>query len=390
MAPWPGTATETPPRPSWFTPDIEAEAKRRMDEARAEVASGVASPAARGGRGQVAVRDSGALVQAAEPIDGARWLEVADGWMSRHVWMTGPARRTAVLYTAAQHFRLPGEISDRRLAWPRFGRVLFTASKPGSGKTTAMILMGYMSAPWFCGIDGNPTAPGLCASIKEEQPILFIDEAHRLVGARGTRKADVVTILNIGYEKNGKYLNAKGGKANRVPVYAAAVLAGKDSLITSAGEEIGDLLDRCVAIIRMSAPPDGMELDEITDDVEAEGEAIAGKLAAWASQEMADGDRFRQAFTAACDVARDAGLTGRAKDVWVPLLTTGWLADVRHAESMGQAGLDPAQEWKILTAACEAAAEFRLSRPVQQESEADPLAGLEAALEAEGRLTAWA
>jgi hypothetical protein len=335
-------------------------------------------PALRGGGGQVAVPQAaepdrtaaGTIARTAQPIDGARLLNIADAWMGRHVHMSDAARHTAILYTAAQHFRLA---ESGRLAWPRFGRILYVADAPGSGKTTAMILMGYMSAPWFYGVDGNPTAPGLCASINEERATLFLDEVHRLVGAKGTRRADVVTILNIGYEKNGKYLNARGGKANRVPVYAAAVLAGKDTLLKSAGEEISDLLDRCAAIVHMTQPPEDVELAEITDATQAQGEAIAAKLAAWAAEQMADVERFREAFTVACDRARQIGLTGRAKDVWVPLIATGWLASEGHAD-----------------AACEAALEFRQNRPVQHEGDEDPLAGLEADLAGDGgELAGW-
>jgi hypothetical protein len=318
---------------------------------------------------EVAVPQTAAVARAAQPIDGARLLNIADAWMGRHVWMSDAARHAAVLYVAAQHFRIA---ESGRLAWPKFGRMLYVADAPGSGKTTAMSLMGYMSAPWYRGTDANPTAPGLCASIKEEHAAIFIDELHRLLGAKGTRKADVVTILNVGYEKNGTYLNARGGKANRAPVYAPAVMAGKDVLLTSAAEEIGDLIDRCAAVVHMAKPPEGVELAEVTDATQAQGEAIAVRLAAWAAEQMADTERFREAFTVACDRAREVGLTGRAKDVWVPLIATGWLASEGHAD-----------------AACEAALEFRKNRPAPRDDEDDPLAGLEAELAGDGELPSW-
>jgi hypothetical protein len=318
---------------------------------------------------EVAVPETTAVARTAQPVDGARVLNIADAWMGKHVWMSDAARHTAVLYVAAQHFRLA---ESGRLAWPRFGRMLYVADQPGSGKTTAMVLMGYCSVPFFQGIDSNPTAPGLCLTIAHERACLFIDEMHRLLGSKGTKKADVVTILNVGYEKNGTYLNGRGGKPNRVRVYAPAVMAGKSDLVTSASEEIGDLLDRCAAIVHMSKPPADVQLAEVTDATEAQGAAIAQRLAAWAAEQMADEDRFRQAFTVACDRARDAGLTGRAKDVWVPLIATGWLASEGHAD-----------------AAVEAALEFRKNRPVQHEDEPDPLAGLEAELAGDGDLPGW-
>lgn len=340
-------------------PHRDPRVARYFDGARAKMAG-------EAGHDAVAVPQSAAVARRAEPIDGARLLNIADAWKGRHIWVSDAARHTAVLYAAAQAFRLA---ESGRLAWPRFGRMLFVG-EPGSGKTAAMVLMGYLCAPFFFGIDANPTAPGLCYSIRDERAALFIDEAHRLVGPKGTRKADVVTILNVSYEKNGSYLNGRGGKSTRVPVYAPVVMAGRDTMLKAAGEEIGDLLDRCCAIVHMSKPPEDIELAEITDETEAQGEAIAAMLAAWAAEQMADPQRFREAFTAACDRCREIGLTGRAKDVWAPLIATALLASEGHAD-----------------AACEAALEFRKNRPVQGED--DPLAGLEAELGGGGELPSW-
>jgi hypothetical protein len=311
----------------------------------------------------------------AEPVDGAKWLSIADVWTGRHVHMSDAARHACVLYVAAQHFRLADE--SRRLAWPKFGRIMLVASEPGCGKTTTMALMGYLCGPeYFHGIDSNPTARGLGLSLSQQHSCLFVDELHRLLGPRGTRKPDVLTILCSGYEKNGSTVDGRGGKANRISTYAPAVLAGKDILLTSAAEEIGDLIDRCCAVIRMEKPPENVDLLEVTDETQQDGERIASKLAAWAAQEMADTDRFREAFMVACDVAKEDGLRGRAKDIWTPLLATAWLA--------GPVFLDAARD---------AAIEFQLNRPVQREASAedvpDPLADLEARLTGGAEVPAW-
>ena len=324
-----------------------------------------------GGRGTVVVPAAQAPVKPpTEPVDGAWVLNLADMWMGRHVHMSDAARHACVLYVAAQHFRLSDE--SRRLAWPRFGRIMLVARQPGSGKTTAMIIMGYMSAPFFFGIDANPTSRGLAHSINQEHAAIYIDEAHRLFGPKGTKKADVVTILTTGYEKNGTTLDGRGGKANRIKTYAPVVMAGKDILLTSAAEEIGDLIDRCAAVIKMERPPEGVELAEVTDETEEHGGRIAEKLAQWAAQEMADTGRFREAFTTACAAAKEDGLTGRAKDIWVPMLATAWLASPVH-----------------LVAARDAAIEFQLNRPVPQEEAIDPLADLEASLTGGGEIAGW-
>jgi len=180
-----------------------ARAASRLEQARQQAGAA---------RGTVACREPQAPARPpAEPVDGARWLNFSDIWLGKHVHMSDAARHACVLYVAASHFRLADE--SRRLAWPKFGRIMLVASEPGCGKTTTMALMGALSAPWFMGIDSNPTARGLGASIAQEHSSLFIDELHRLLGPRGVRKQDVLTILCSGWEKNGRRSTA--GAARR-------------------------------------------------------------------------------------------------------------------------------------------------------------------------------
>lgn len=328
--------------------------------------------------GTVAVPASQAPVRPpAKPVDGGLILKLADRWMCEHTWMSPAARHTVVLYVAAQHFRLSDDA--RTLAWPRaFGRVMLLADKPGSGKTTTMTLMGYLAAPFYAANDSNPTARGLGYRIKDQHVMLCIDEVHRLFGPKGTRRPDVVTILNSGYERNGSTVDGRGGKANELRTYGAAVMAGKSDIRKSGAEELSDLLDRCVAVIDMEQPPDDVELAELDEEAEADGRKLAAALAQWAAQEMANPERFREAYKVACDAAKEDGLRGRAKDIWVPLLATAWLA-----------GPD------FLLSARDAAVEFQLNRPVQREDPeqpdevADPLAGLEARLTGGADIPSW-
>ena len=328
--------------------------------------------------GEVVVPHSQAPVRPpVKHLDGGFLLTLADKWVGTHAYLPDAARHTCVLYVFAQHFRLADDA--RTLAWPRcFGRVMLLADKPGSGKTTVMTLMGYMAAPFYAANDSNPTARGLGYRIKDQHVMLCIDECHRLFGPKGTRKPDVVTILNSGYEKKGSTVDGRGGKANELRTYGAAVMAGKSDIRKSGAEELSDLLDRCVAVIDMEKPPEGVELAEIDEDTEADGEKLAKVIAQWAAQEMANPERFREAFTMACKVAKEDGLKGRAKDIWAPLLATAWLA--------GPSFLDAARD---------AAVEFQLNRPVQREDPdqdeeiADPLADLAASLAGDGEIASW-
>jgi hypothetical protein len=270
----------------------------------------------------------------------------------------------------AQHFRAP---DTRRMIWDKFPHLLFVATRPGSGKTTAMRAAGYLCAPYYFGIDNNATAPGLCFTIAQERAVVCIDEAHRLIGPKGTRKADVVTIMCSSFERDGTYLNGRGGKANRVPVYSPMMIAAKeDPFLTSAGEEIADVIERS-HLIMMSKPPEGTELAEVTDETRAHGALIAEKMAQWAAEQMASREQFSEAVRAARAAAAAIGLNGRDRDVWLAQFTVAALCSPGH-----------------LKAACDAALELRRNQPAPpDEDEADPLADLEASLAVGGRLSSW-
>lgn len=307
----------------------------------------------------------------AAPIPGDRLLNIADTWLGMHCYFPSEqARHAAVLWAAAQHFRSPKD--QRRLLWGKFAR-LFFAAEPDSGKSTAMALIGSLCAPWFFGLDTNPTAPGLCATIEQEGAVVAIDEFHRTVGPKGTANRAVVSILCSGYDRSGTYLNGRGGKATRVPVFGAVMVGGrKNPLLTSAKEEITDLVDRSIVYEMVPPAAGAAELKPIMEDgsTEAAGARIGANLAQWAAQEAAS-ERFTEAIKTARDTATEIGLTTRGKEIWVPLLTTGILASPGHLE-----------------AACEAARAMRMHRAADAVSPDEAMDDLEAGLLG-GEATAW-
>jgi hypothetical protein len=219
------------------------------------------------------------------------------------------------------------------MIWDGHGRLLIVAL-PESGKTTAIELEGALCAPYFFGVDTNPTAPGLCHSISEENSVLFLDEAHRLFGPKGTRQPQVVAILNSGYRPRGTVTNAKGGTTTRVPVWGAVAIAGHMKLLRSASDELSDLISRCI-VIRMEPIPEGEEPPEpVNRAVLAHGEEIAALAAEWAAQEIAAG-HVAPAQKRAKAAAVDAGVRPgtRAMEIWLPLLTVAALASDAHLEA---------------------------------------------------------
>ena len=307
----------------------------------------------------------------AKPIDGAMLADLTDGWVRQRCYLTDSARHAIVLWTMAQHFRTPDE--KRVMIWEKFPHLLFIAETPGSGKTTAMKIGGFMCAPYYFGIANNPTAPGLCMTIAHEKSVVCIDEAHRIIGPKGTRKADVVTIMCASFEQDGTYLNARGGKANRIPVYAPMMIAAKkDPFLTSAVDEISDVIERSHLIL-MSKPPEGTELTPVDGQTKEDGKKLATVMAQWAAQQMADKAAFSEATDNARAAAAEIGLEGRDADVWLAQFTVAALCG-----------------GGFLQAACDAALELRRNQPAPKEEEsADPLADLAASLAGDGELSSW-
>jgi hypothetical protein len=306
-----------------------------------------------------------------KPIDGAWLANLADAWIGKHCYLTDAARHAIALWVMAQHFRRPGE--SPTMIWEKFPHLLYIAEEPGSGKTTTMKVAGFMCAPFYFGTANNPTAPGLCYTIAQESAVVCIDEGHRIIGPKGTRKADVVTIMCASFEQDGTYLNGRGGKANRVPVYSPMMIAAKkDPFLTSAGEEISDVIERSHLIL-MSKPPEGTELAPVTAETRDQGKLIGEKMAQWAAQRMADKAAFKAAVEDARAVLAEIGLKGRDADVWLAQMTVAALCSPGHLQS-----------------ACDAALELRLNQPAPvDEDDADPLADLEASLAGDGEIASW-
>ncbi len=322
--------------------------------------------------GQVVRRPASAPVRSGgKPIDGAWLASIADRWVGKHCYLTDSARHAQVLWTMAQHFRTPDE--KRVMIWEKFPHLLFIAETPGSGKTTAMKIGGFMCAPYYFGIANNPTAPGLCMTIGQEKAVVCVDEAHRIVGPKGLRKADVVTIMCASFEQDGTYLNGRGGKPNRIPVYAPMMIAAKkDPFLTSAVDEISDVIERSHLIL-MSKPPEGTELTPVDAQTKEDGKKLATVMAQWAAQQMADKAAFSQATGNARAAAAELGLEGRDADVWLAQFTVAALCG-----------------GGFLQAACDAALELRRNQPAPKEEDApDPLADLAASLAGNGELASW-
>jgi len=150
------------------------------------------------------------------------------------------------------------------------------------------------------------------------------------------------------------------------------IAAKRDPFLTSAGEEIADVIERSHLIL-MSKPPEGTELAPVTAETKTQGKLIGEKMAQWAAQRMADKAAFSEATDNARAAAAEIGLTGRDADVWLAQFTVAALCSPGH-----------------LQAACDAALELRRNQPApKDEDEADPFADLEASLADGAEVPSW-
>lgn len=222
------------------------------------------------------------------------------------------ARDAVVLWAAHCHAR----DADGVLIWAATPRLMFLSRERGSGKSTALEMVGRL-VPNCHGIDLEPSAAGITYSIGKERATICLDEGDVLFGA-GKRKAELRAIINGGYTRHGTVLRMKGSKGERVPVFGPLALAGLDVMEKATGEALAPLLSRSV-IVRMTAA--GGELPDLYDPAEhAEERGESGRrlLAIWSL--------FHRDDLAAARPGMPEGVTMRAAQIWRPLLAVAHVA----------------------------------------------------------------
>ena len=240
-------------------------------------------------------------------IPGDQLLDLLrDQWFGTFARFPSHAALDAVtLWAAHAHMR----DEDGILVFRATPRLYLLSSEPGSGKSHVLELLGRVVPSWF-GLDLEPTAPGLVYTISKEHATVMIDESDVLFGAGG-RKEAVRAIINGGTYRYGTYLNGRGAKATRVPVFGPLALAGLDTLEKNTGETLKALLSRGVKI-RMEKAGGEDRPPKLTRKAEdAAGDAKMW-LTRWAAQVRGE--------VAGAEPEIPEGIEGRAEDIWTPLL----------------------------------------------------------------------
>jgi hypothetical protein len=153
-----------------------------------------------------------------------------------------------------------------------FARLGFSAAGKGCGKTTAMQVVGA-----FCNepvVVGYSTSAALKGWFDEHpESVVGLDERDQMFGATGRStggRAEIVTVLNAGYEVTGKVMCQRSGKTVLMNVYNAMMHGG-------IGRAPETLADRSVDITLNKAQP-----------AETYVESLYGAELARTGQEVAD------------------------------------------------------------------------------------------------------
>ncbi len=202
-------------------------------------------------------------------ITGADWLNYMRMFFARYViWPSEAALDTAVLWAAHTYARESMD-NGAGLIWKATPRLFMLSKERNSGKSTVLNLL-LKVCPRTGGLDTEPTEYGLLDSLLEDRPTLLIDELGILIDS-DKRKRGVQQILLNGYTPVGTKLREKGGKRQRVPLFAPIALAGLDVVQDNPSENIKAILSRGpIFIMKPSAdgnPPAG-DMDEEEDYVD--------------------------------------------------------------------------------------------------------------------------
>jgi hypothetical protein len=260
------------------------------------------------------VRPSRPVRSAGPSIDGAALLDGVAKYIGHFARFPSRACLDAVtLWAAHTHVR----DNDGRLALAASPRLLLMSSEPGSGKSTVLELLNLLCCQTY-GLDIEPTEAAFRSMLADDHATALLDEGDVLFGS-GKRRSAIRAIINASYTRNGAVSYVRGGKINRVKVFAPVAVAGLDVMERATGGMLAAILSRSV-IIRMRRPDDGTDVPDITASTAGQeaGEQGAELLSKWALGN-------REAILAT-EPELPAGVRLRPAQIWRPLLAVAEVA----------------------------------------------------------------
>lgn len=277
----------------------------------------------------VAVPERGAVARqddaAAEII--ALSLRYAEGVFRRHVeWPSQAALDTVLLWSVHASARDRDKEGAGPLIWRTSPRLLLTSEQNGSGKSTVLDLLAYLLGSRF-GRLPKITGPGFAKLMGKFQEVALIDEARMVFGS-GSRSVELQGSILAGYTKGVHALTGHAGDKPPDSLFGPVAYAGKDNLITEAGDSVMDLLARSLTVRLRRASRHYPEIDDVAE----KAMRLAGQgMGTWAGLKRRDLTAAVARLSAEdCEAGElelsdvESGIL-RAAQIWRPLIA---IADV--------------------------------------------------------------
>jgi Protein of unknown function (DUF3631) len=194
-------------------------------------------------------------------------------------------------------------------AWDSTPRLAFLSPEPASGKTRALEISELLVPNAVEAINVTPAYLFRKVGDDEAKPTILYDEIDTVFGPKAKENEEIRGLLNAGHRRGAVagrcVVRGKTVTTEEIPAYCAVALAGLGWLPDT-------ILTRAV-IIRMRRRAPNEKVTAFRRRVHApEGEALRGRLAAWA-EKIVDA-------MAAARPEMPVGIEDRNADVWEPLL----------------------------------------------------------------------
>jgi hypothetical protein len=258
--------------------------------------------------------------------------------------MNGAALLTDIVSIYLGHIVMPMAAADALALWVVhthareasmvFPRVIFSSVEKRSGKTTALLLTGALSArPLF---SANTTAAAIYRTIEKSAPTLLIDEADTFVNEYD----DLRGIFNAGFLRGGEVIRTVGDDHEPRRFGCACPVA-----FAAIGKLPDTMEDRSLKIVLRRRRRDEAITRFRLDRLEP-FELLARQTVRWARDNL---DRLRQVD----DPEVPGELDDRAADCWRPLFAIadvaggGWPTRSRQAAIEVSGGEDKSESTRI-------------------------------------------
>lgn len=253
-------------------------------------------------------------MSAPQTTDGQRMIEEAFRFLGRFICYPSPHTQVAHALWVLHTHLMPN--------WDITPRIAFLSPEPGSGKSRALEVTGYLVTNPVHAVNASPAYMFRKVGFEQDVTILF-DEIDAIFGPKARENEELRGLLNAGFQRGAVVgrcvVRNKEVVVEEFPAYCAVALAGLGSL--------PDTIRTRSIIIRMRRRHAGEKVEHFRRRIHGpEGDRIRAMISDWA-------ETFQ--VTAWPDLPE--GINDRDADIWEPLIAIAdaiggeWPARAREA-----------------------------------------------------------